>query len=217
MQSLRQAYVHQARTAGFPEHWSGPAQMVERIARIVGTRPDHLVLDLGAGIGGPARRLASVVGCRVVGIDLVEEVVRAGARRGGPVRYAVANAEALPLATGRIDQVWALGVLAHVPDLERALGEAFRVLRSGGALVATEVFRTSSEEAAFTRTAPRPWRPLGAGETRGRLRAVGFRDVRLLDWPGHDAPERSIPEDPGLRDDLASGRLRPVMVVAARP
>jgi SAM-dependent methyltransferase len=191
--------------------------MVERIARTVGTRPEHLVLDLGTGIGGPARRLAAVVGCRVVGIDLVEQVVRVGARRGGRVLYGVADAEALPVATATIDQVWALGVLAHLPDLERALTEAFRVLRSDGALVATEAFHASDEEPAFARSAPRPWHPLAPAETERRLRGVGFGDVRLLDWPGGDGQQPASPADPRLGDDLASGRLRPAMVVATRP
>ena len=217
MQSLRQAYARQARTAGFSEHWSGPAEMVERIAALAGTRPDHRVLDLGAGVGGPARRLAALAGCRVVAIDLVEQAVRVAARRGGAVQYAVADAQALPLGPATIDQVWALGILAHLRDVRRALEGALRVLRPGGTLVATEVFRGSSEEPAFLRSAPKPWRPLDTAEAGRRLAAVGFRDVRLLDWPGHAVPQESPAIDPRLRADLAAGRLRSAMVLARRP
>jgi SAM-dependent methyltransferase len=191
--------------------------MVDRIAVVAGTRPDHRVLDLGSGIGGPARHLAAVAGCRVVGIDLVEQVARAAAERGGPVQYVVADAEALPLASATIDQVWSLGVLAHLRDLERAFGEAFRVLRSEGTFVATEAFRNSNEEPAFIRSAPQPWRALEAAEAGGQLESIGFRDVRLLDWPGHQVAQRSPAEDPRLRADLASGRLRSAMVLATRP
>jgi SAM-dependent methyltransferase len=191
--------------------------MVERIAALAGTRPDHRVLDLGAGVGGPARRLAALAGCRVVAIDLVEQAVRVAARRGGAVQYAVADAQALPLGPATIDQVWALGILAHLRDVRRALEGALRVLRPGGTLVATEVFRGSSEEPAFLRSAPKPWRPLDTAEAGRRLAAVGFRDVRLLDWPGHAVPQESPAIDPRLRADLAAGRLRSAMVLARRP
>src|SRR5438309_468942 len=62
--------------------------MVERIARLAGTHRGHVVVDVGCGIGGPARRLARIAGCRVIGVDVVEDVVRRAAahrRRGaGP-------------------------------------------------------------------------------------------------------------------------------------
>ena len=101
MRSLHDVYVRQAAWDG-PEHWSGPPEMVERIAAITKPGSSDRVLDAGCGLGGPARRLAGLIGCTVVGVDVVEEVVRA-ARQAGLGLYAdvktmtVAAAERLAL------------------------------------------------------------------------------------------------------------------------
>lgn len=214
MASVREAYVAQARARGSCEHWSGPPEMVERIAGLLGTSSQDLVLDVGCGLGGPARRLARSVGCRVLGVDLVEPVVRAAAERGGPVRYAVGRAEALPFGDATVDQVWVLGAMAHFIDLDRALAEAARVLRSGGALAATEAFWTSREEPSFAPAAPDPWRPLTKYRVVESMSLAGFAEVRPRPWPGGlGGPP---PGDMRLAADLAAGRLRSGMVVGTR-
>ena len=167
--------------------------MVERIARRLGTARGDVVLDVGCGVGGPARRLAELVGCRVVGLDVVREVLRSAARRPGPrVSYVAGSAAAVPFRSGSIDQAWALGVVAHVVDPEQMAAELRRVLRPGGAVAVTEVF----------------W------EGRGRPR---FADIRSLPWPGAGIPGAYDPGDVELRRDLRDGRLVPALVVAERP
>src|SRR2546425_680758 len=62
----------------------------ERLARLAGLKPGTRVLDVGGGLGGPARTLAGQFGCRVTVVDLTESYVRTGARRGrGAVRRPV--------------------------------------------------------------------------------------------------------------------------------
>ena len=120
---LADAYLAQAeRTRS--EHWSGPPEMVERIARIVGTGPTDLVVDVGCGVGGPAARLSRVVGCRVVGVDVVEELVRIASERGpAGTSFVAGAADSIPLRPGIADQVWSLGVASHVPDHRAMVAE----------------------------------------------------------------------------------------------
>lgn len=85
-------------------------------------QPTGEVLDIGAGTGGMAARIACT---RYVGVD-------PGAPDGHPVRRAVA--EALPFEAASFDTVLLYSVLQHVLDPPRALAEAHRVLRPGGRL-----------------------------------------------------------------------------------
>jgi len=217
VQSLREVYERQARSAGGPEHWSGPPQMVERIAVVLRTSAWHRVLDVGCGLGGPARRLAAVAGCRVTAVDAVESVVRiASDRTDGAVRYVVADAGVLPFGDRTFDQVWSLGAVAHFARLDRFASECARVLARGGGAAITEAFWDGRSEPRFVHTAPRPWRPVTVAETARVLRAAGLGDVAVLPWPGQGPAGERPPANPELAADLADGRLVSGLVVARR-
>jgi SAM-dependent methyltransferase len=219
MRALREVYRGQA-AAGGSEHWSGPPGMVDRIAAALGTRPDHLILDVGAGVGGPARRLLAVVGCRVVAVELLPEVAAAGARRaaaGERLAYVAGSAMAVPIRSGAVDQVWSLGVVAHVRDVDGFCAEACRVLRADGTVALTEALWDGRREPRFSRSAPTPWRPLTVDQLVIALLGAGFGSVRELPWPGHGLPDSAPPSDPALAADIEDGRLRPRLLVATRP
>ncbi|MDQ4005176.1 MAG: methyltransferase domain-containing protein, partial [Actinomycetota bacterium] len=93
MRSLNIAYEAQAVGGEFPEHWSGPPELVDRSALLAGTRRDDRILDVGCGVGGPARRLAAM-GCRVVAVDVLPAVAREAAARteDGEVMFTSADA-----------------------------------------------------------------------------------------------------------------------------
>jgi SAM-dependent methyltransferase len=217
VRSLREVYVRQAAWGDGREHWSGPPEMVERIAAVIHPRRSDRVLDVGCGLGGPARRLADHVGCKVIGVDVVEEVVRAAARRDGAgIRYVVARADGLPVTDACVDQVWCLGTLAHLSEITPFARELRRVLRPGGRAAITEAFWEGERTPRFLRTAPQPWRPVMAPEAASSLAAAGLVDVSILPWPGEGIPAPP-PSDPALAADLADGRLVPRLVVARRP
>jgi SAM-dependent methyltransferase len=68
-------------------HTRGLAATAE-LAKLAGITADMSVLDVGSGVGGPARFLAATYGCRVTGVDLSEPFVddRAhGTERAGVV------------------------------------------------------------------------------------------------------------------------------------
>lgn len=218
-------YLEQAASAEYGEHWSGPPQMVIRLAEIVGTVPGDVVADIGCGVGGPARLLARTVGCRVVGVDLLPSLVATARHRaldehawgaGGRTWFAAGTAERLPLASGTFDQAWALGVAAHV-DLARFAGEALRILRPGAVACVTEVFWDGRRPVRFAARAPAPWRALRRSDAVGSLEGAGFRDVRSLPWPGRGFQREGDVADPLLRSDLLDGRLRSGLIVARKP
>lgn len=96
------------------------------------------VIDVGCGAGGLARRLAGL-GARVVGVDVSTVALeRARAQAGAGERYLEGRAEALPLPDASADLVVFHNSLHHVPGLDRALAEARRVVRPGGAVYVQE-------------------------------------------------------------------------------
>jgi SAM-dependent methyltransferase len=92
------------------------------------------VLDLGAGRGHWAALARASGAARVVALDLTPEMVRAAT-----VPAVVADAGRLPVRDARFDVVIAALVLSYLADPARALREFARVLRPGGALIASDL------------------------------------------------------------------------------
>ncbi len=96
------------------------------------------VVDLCAGLGGPARYLAHRYGADVTGIELTPARVAGAAELSrrvgldGQVRVLEGNVMDLPLPDAGYDAVVSQEALLHVPDIARAFAEAYRVLRPGG-------------------------------------------------------------------------------------
>jgi sarcosine/dimethylglycine N-methyltransferase len=115
-----------------------------RLARLAALRPDTRVLDVGGGLGGPARTLAAEFGCRVTVIDLTETYVRAAEmlteRLGlaGRVTHRVGDALALPFDDASFDVVWTQNSGMNIEDKTRLYAGFHRVLRPGGLLVMQE-------------------------------------------------------------------------------
>jgi len=109
---------------------------VPTLLAAAGVQSDSRVLDVGTGTGLVAAA-ARDRGADVVGVDFSEAML-AEARRTVPgVEFREASADGLPFADRSFDAVVANGVLHHLGDPDRALGEALRVLRPGGRLTAT--------------------------------------------------------------------------------
>ena len=198
---------------GGGEHWSGPPELVDLLAGLLDPSPTARVLDVGCGIGGPARRLTDLRGCGIVALDVVADLV--GTARGltsdsERISFLVAHAEHLPFAAGSFDLVWALGVLAHTRFVTFA-DEARRILADGGTFAAVEVLWNGRAPPRFAASAPQPWVPYTPGHVHGALARAGFSWIEL------SAPETLRDRDPvddRLRRDLADGRLAPSLIVA---
>ena len=97
-------------------HTRGLAATAE-LAKLAGITAGMSVLDVGSGVGGPARFLAATYGCRVTGVDLSEPFVEAArylterTGQGGQVSFETASAlelpfEARPVSTSRCCSMW---------------------------------------------------------------------------------------------------------------
>jgi len=96
--------------------------------------PGSLLVDVGAGLGGPDAFAADGAGVRPLLLEPEPDACRAAARLfGAPVVQAVATE--LPLADGRADAAWSLGVLCTLPDRDAQLAmlsELRRIVRPEG-------------------------------------------------------------------------------------
>src|SRR5258706_379696 len=99
-------------------------EATQRLARLAALAPGMRVLDVGGGVGGPARTLAVEFGCLVTTIDLTESFVQAAkmltARLGlgAHVTHEVGNALALPFDGGTFDVVWTQNSGMNIADKE---------------------------------------------------------------------------------------------------
>jgi SAM-dependent methyltransferase len=113
---------------------SGRPSALDWLLAGLAPRPGDLMIDVGAGLGGPAAYAAERTGVRPVLAEPEPDACRAAARLfGAPVIQA--DATALPFADGAASHAWCLGVLctASGPEAQRAmLHELRRVLRPSG-------------------------------------------------------------------------------------
>ena len=140
-------------------HTGGRAATEELLAHLdIG--PSTHVLDVGAGLGGPARLLAHRRGCRVTCLDLTPAFCDAArlltAMTGLTERVEVreGDATAMPFPDGTFDVVWMQNAAMNIADKGRLFGEVRRVLRPGGRLALQEVVAGAAGQPVLF---PVPW------------------------------------------------------------
>ena len=139
-------------------HIRGRAASME-IVEALGLTGDSQVLDLGSGLGGPARTLAELTGCTVTGVDLTPEfcaVARALSEWTGMsdhTHFRVGDATATGLPDATVDAALTVHVAMNIADKPALYAEAFRVLRPGGRFVVYDVLQGEGGDAHY----PVPW------------------------------------------------------------
>jgi SAM-dependent methyltransferase len=141
-------------------------------------------VDIGCGIGGPARALAHHFGCKVKGVDLTEEFCTVGRmlteRTGLADLVEIHHGDAVdhPFDDGVFDQAWMQHTATNVPDKARLFTETARVLRPGGKMVLYEVLSGTKPVVHF----PVPWTRdetvsfvVGEEEFLGHIESAGFK------------------------------------------
>ncbi|MGH6718451.1 MAG: class I SAM-dependent methyltransferase [Alphaproteobacteria bacterium] len=162
----------------------------EELARTVKAATGDHILDVGSGIGGPARFFAQRFGCRITGIDLTPEfcaVARELTRLTGlddRVRFEQGDATAMPFADAAFDGAYSMYVAMNIADRAGLYREICRVLKPGAWLVVSELAQGPGRPPDY----PTPWAATAAASflatpdaTRRGLEAAGFRVLSLRD------------------------------------
>lgn len=147
------------------------------------------VLDVGGGIGGPARQLAHRFGCQVTVLDLTQNYCDAGktltiwTRLADRVSFVCGNALAMPFPDGSFDVVWTQHASMNISDKMRLYSESARVLRRGGRFALFDVFAGPNRPIYF----PVPWASdeslsylLSPEDARALISKAGLREMRWL-------------------------------------
>lgn len=125
----------------------------------LGLHADGTLLDVGCGIGGPARLAAARYGCRVTGIDLSPDFVdlaRSLTERvglGALVRFDLGSATDLPYEDGSFERAMLNHAGMNIADKARLFTEVRRVLAPGGRFAVYEQMRTGDGDLPY----PLPW------------------------------------------------------------
>lgn len=139
-------------------HIGGKSATIE-LAKLAKINSKMRILDVGGGIGGPARTLATTYGCRVEVLDLSEEYCKVGEEltiKTGLrdlVTFKHGSALDLPYSHLSYDLVWTQHSSMNIADKERLYSEIYRVLKIGGKLAIHEIMAGDNLPLYF----PVPW------------------------------------------------------------
>lgn len=159
------------------------------LADAVGLAPSSRVLDLGSGIGGPARYLAASFGCTVTGLDLSPSFVEAATylteRCGLSARVAFQVGDAVhpPFEDGAFDAVFLQHVAMNIADRGALYAEVRRMLAPAGRFATYDLVLRDGDLVY-----PLPWARdastsflLTAEQTRSALEGAGFQALLWRD------------------------------------
>ena len=170
------------------DHFHGRGlQATMEMANQLPIRPEHHVLDIGSGVGGPARFMADRFGCRVTGIDLTESFVALATHLtelvgfGEKVAFQQGNATELAFGDGQFDGAYTLNVSMNIEDKTAFFAEAFRVIRPGGYYAALEIALGGAGEPTY----PLPW----ASEPEASFLTTPENTVRQIGAAGFQVVE----------------------------
>jgi ubiquinone/menaquinone biosynthesis C-methylase UbiE len=173
------------------DHFHGRGlEATEQAAGLVTATPSDHILDVGSGIGGPARYFARRFGCRVTGIDLTAEfcetarVLTRAAGLADRIAFQQGDALAMPFADASFDGAYSMNVSMNIADKAGLYREIRRVLRPGAWFVLAEIAQGPAGPPSY----PTPWARTAETsflatpeDTHAALAAAGFTVVQSRD------------------------------------
>ena len=151
-------------------HIGGRTATAAFIDQLAYTEAQHL-LDIGCGLGGTARYVASRYGSQVTGIDLSPDFLEAGNTMCGWVGLAdriellQASALNMPFDSAHFDGAYMLHVGMNIADKARLFQEVNRVLKPGATFGVYDIVRLNDEDLSY----PVPWASNAAMNHAGRI------------------------------------------------
>ncbi len=164
---------------------AGGLETTVQLAELAGVDAGWHLLDVGCGIGGPARHLAATFGCRVTGLDLTEEFCRVAAMLAartdlsGLVDFRHGDALAMPFADQSFELVWSQHASMNIADKDGLLAEMHRVLKPGGRLAIYDILAGPGGPLHF----PVPWARAPDISFLDAPAALRAPDISFLDAP----------------------------------
>lgn len=206
----------------------GGLDATRELAAQMELEPGLRILDVGSGIGGPARYFASEHQCKVTGVDLTEEfvqVARSLTRRtklDHLVEFVQASARDLKFKPESFDRAYMIHVGMNIADKAGVFREVRRVLKPGGKFAIFDILRAGDAPMTF----PVPWASseetsfvVDKGNYRGALEKAGFHveQERIRTAFAIEFTERAIARaaqggQPALALHLLMGDKAPVMI-----
>ena len=129
------------------------------VGRFLNLDSSSRVIDIGSGLGGPARTLAESFGCHVTGVDLTQAFCDAATTLSGwvglsdRVDFRQGDATGLPFGDAMFDAAMTIHVAMNIAAKDKMYAEARRILKPGSRFVAYDVLQGEGGEVLF----PVPW------------------------------------------------------------
>lgn len=181
------------------DHFHGRGIVATKdLVEVLKPQSHERVLDIGSGIGGPARWIAAKCGCSVTGVDLTAafceaaRALNAATGLAGRVSIVEGSALALPVPDGAFDCAYSQNVVMNIADKLGMYREAFRALKPGGRMVLSNLCAGPNRGALVF---PVPWAETAAtsflatpDEMHADLAAAGFEIASFRDTSADTLP-----------------------------
>ena len=181
------ANLTQGDLAALDEFHVGGREATQELAAQMELCPGIRLLDVGSGIGGPARYFAAEQGCKVTGVDLTDEFVRVSrsltrrTKLDHAVEFLHGSALALPFGTANFDRAYTIHAGMNIADKLGFFREVRRVLKPEGLFAIFDLMRTAEGPIRY----PVPWALTAetsfvahVNDYRDTLTAAGFHVTR---------------------------------------
>ena len=217
----------------------GGIEATKLLANHLSLNSSSYALDIGCGIGGPARFMSNISGCNVAGIDLTPDYVNTGNELTAlvgldeNVELKPASALSLPFQDSTFDASYMIHVGMNIGNKAKLMSEAYRVTKLGGTFGIYDVMLIGSADLIF----PLPWAEEKEGSSvstietyKSELDRAGFK-IKFFEkisntMHSNDGPpplglhllmdERTIEKVGNIFQLIKSGTLTPVIMIAAR-
>ncbi len=197
------------------DHFHGRGVLAtQELVAILQPQAGERLLDIGSGIGGPARWIAAKFGVHVTGVDLTPEFCAAAEElnraTGLADRIRILNGSALslPVPDNEFDRAYSQNVIMNIEDKPRFYREVFRALRPGGVFAIANACAGPGGEPYY----PQMWAASVATsflatpeETRRDMQEAGFAIVSF-----HDTTAGRLPAQAGQGQQLERGMGSPL-------